>query len=848
MTALSKAQPYPGLRPFDSGDEEFFFGREAQTRGLRTKLDSSHLVAVVGRSGCGKSSLARAGLVPLLNGERDGGGQQIWHIASFRPQGRPIAELTSEMLRLSTVLMERDRPGASNAPGPLQTAASMPPNVHDELRRSRLDAMLRRSSRGLVEAATELALPSWHRLLIIVDQFEEIFRFEDPRGSDADEPTAFVRLLVEAANADSPQIHVLLTMRLDFLGDCARFPRLPEAISDGQFLVPNLSRAERRAAIEEPARKCGKAVRPEVTQRLLNEIGDDPDQLPVLQHVLMRMWQQAGDKTEITLSNYDDTGGVAAAISRHADQIYDALQSAGDRRITEQLFKAISERDRRGRSIRRATPLATLENIVAGNSPPAAGTANSLRHVIEAYRAPDSCFLMPPAGEDLTPDTLIDISHESLLRGWGKLTGVAGKEGWIAEEERDGRTYRSLLEATENGSTLSNTIARQRQQWWSLTEPSAAWAERYGNKFATVEEFVRSSSRRAKAWTVAIIALIVVAVIPSIGFGAYYSYAKVQQNVEREADATARKKLTTAYDTLEQERATLAREYDALTEENRTNLSKLKQAQDKIQAQEKALLQRSRDVDGIIRQAQSVAPLNEAARRDLDNLLKASPVAGDNALQRAYANPKKDGDAATLPTADTGFMWIGSAQDGNLNTLTGDPVLPVAVKVNGEYLTDLDIYLRQGLPERAAYTQQPIAAIMPEGTRVKILSIPPPFARPTGEQTWAQVRVVKYALSTVYFQYAGGTRIQAQQVSKALQDKGYKIPGEERTVAAAGQREVRYFNDDQKSIAAQLATDATQMLRQLGNPSPAVTAKLAGAPTRNNADGKLELWLDIPPK
>jgi len=318
--------------------------------------------------------------------------------------------------------------------------------------------------------------------------------------------------------------------------------------------------------------------------------------------------------------------------------------------------------------------------------------------------------------------------------------------------------------------------------------------------------------------------------------------------VEREADATARKKLTTAYDTLEQERATLAREYDALTEENRTNLSRLKQAQDKIQAQEKALLQRSRDVDGIIRQAQSVAPLNEEARRDLDNLLKASPAVGDNALQRAYANPKKDGDTAALPATDTGFMWIGSAQDGNLNTLTGDPVLPAAVKVNGEYLTDLDIYLRQGLPERAAYTQQPIAAIMPEGTRVRLLSVAPPFQRPTGEQTWAQVRVVKYALSTVYFQFAGGSRDQAKLLSKALQDKGYKIPGEERVGAAAGQREVRYFNDDQKSIAVQLAIDVTQALQQLGYPSLAVTAKFAGDPAKSNADGKLELWLELPPK
>lgn len=288
---LSKDQPYPGLRPFGSGDEDFFFGREAQTRGLRLKLETSRLVAVVGRSGCGKSSLVRAGLVPLLKKEMDSDGGRIWHIASFHPQGRPIAELAQELFRL---LSEAQTTPADRPVQPATVTAQIEPADMEQLRRSRLDAMLRRSSQGLVEAASELRIDSADRLLIIVDQFEEIFRFEDPSGRSADEATAFVRLLIEAINAESPRIHVILTMRLDFLGDCARFARLPEAISDGQFLVPNLSRAERRAAIEEPAKKAGKLIKPEVTQRLLNEIGEDPEQLPVLQHVLM----QRRDHTE----------------------------------------------------------------------------------------------------------------------------------------------------------------------------------------------------------------------------------------------------------------------------------------------------------------------------------------------------------------------------------------------------------------------------------------------------------------------------------------------------------------------------------------------------------------------
>ncbi len=469
MSGVSSSQPYPGLRPFEEGDQDYFFGRDAQTRGLRQKLNTSRLVAVVGRSGCGKSSLVKAGLIPLLAKE-DAGGEPVWRVALFRPQGRPIEELGAALLGL--------------APGEPEDAR--------ELRRSRLAAMLSRSSQGLVEAARELGLSTSGRLLIVVDQFEEIFRFEDPGGKDADEATAFVRLLIEAVNAESPAINVILTMRLDFLGDCARFQRLPEAISDGQYLVPNLSRAERRAAIEAPAKKAGKLIRPEVTQRLLNEIGEDPDQLPVLQHVLMRMWQHAGAASEISLDDYTGTGGVKEAISRHADQIYGALPSDGHRLAAERLFKAISERDRRGRSIRRATRFGDIAAIVSGDDAtiPAAASEQKLLEVVAAFRAPDCCFVMPPVGETITPSTLIDISHESLLRGWGKLTGAPEKEGWIGEEAADGRKYNDLLEDEKRNYVFPSKIADERQLWWRTARPNAAWAERYGARFTAVKDFL----------------------------------------------------------------------------------------------------------------------------------------------------------------------------------------------------------------------------------------------------------------------------------------------------------------------------------------------------------------------
>ena len=158
------------------------------------------------------------------------------------------------------------------------------------------------------------------------------------------------------------------------------------------------------------------------------------------------------------------------------------------------------------------------------------------------------------------------------------------------------------------------------------------------------------------------------------------------------------------------------------------------------------------------------------------------------------------------------------------------------------------IFLRKGPPDRANYAQQESVGIMPEGTRVQIVSILPPYDRASGEQFWAQVQVVKLALPTVFFQFSGGPRDQAQRLSRALQTIGYRIPGEERTSGAAGLREVRYFFRGQSTLARELADNVNRILQQQGLAIPPVTIELKNESTAiaTNPDGKLELWLELP--
>ena len=185
----------------------------------------------------------------------------------------------------------------------------------------------------------------------MVDQFEELFRFGEAAGAkSSDEAAAFVKLLIEAARQTAPRIYVVLTMRSDFIGDCARFRDLPEMVTQGLYLVPRMTRAQRREVIEGPVRVAGGAVTPRLVTRVLNDIGDDPDQLPILQHAMMRAWshwlQRQDRDRPLDIKDYDAIGGAADALSQQADELYDSLDAEG-KRIAHRMFQTSHGEGRR---------------------------------------------------------------------------------------------------------------------------------------------------------------------------------------------------------------------------------------------------------------------------------------------------------------------------------------------------------------------------------------------------------------------------------------------------------------------------------------------------------------------
>ena len=221
-----------------------------------------------------------------------------------------------------------------------------------------LHAALRRGPLGLVQVLGESHLHAAENLLLVVDQFEEIFRFptREDRERDAadkkvdrDEADAFVALLLATPLQDKRRVYIVLTMRSDFLGDCAVFAGLPEALNDSQFLTPRLTLDQRREAIEGPAQVFGGRVQPELVTRLLNDMGSGPDQLPLMQHALMRLWNRGrrpesdGAEVVLTLDDYEKIGSLTDALSQHADEAFNSLLDE-QKPVAEVLFRSLSER------------------------------------------------------------------------------------------------------------------------------------------------------------------------------------------------------------------------------------------------------------------------------------------------------------------------------------------------------------------------------------------------------------------------------------------------------------------------------------------------------------------------
>jgi len=462
---MFEGNPFPGLRPFEFDENYLFFGREEQVTQLLQRLGNTRFLAVVGASGSGKSSLVRAGLLPELHGGTMTSTSIAWDISIMRPGGDPLT-------KLAQALVESNLFGDVNEENVLQTRAT-----------------LSRSGLGLIEAYRQSDIEEGSNLLLLVDQFEEIFRFRQSGDKTGQEASHFIQLLLETARQTDFPIFIILTMRSDFLGDCAEFKGLAEVVNEGEYLIPRLNRKQRARAIEGPVKVGGAEISPRLKQQLLNDIGDDPDQLPILQHALMRMWDywlnNANREQALDLDHYNGIGRMTEALSRHGDEVYEELPDDNHRLLCMKLFKAITEKQGDGRGVRRPLPFSEIDEITGHQR-------DKMLTVIDAYRPIGRTFIMPGENVKIHDKIIIDISHESLMRVWQRL------KNWVNDEADSARIYIRLCETAQLHNRGEAGFYRDPDlkialAWRDNNKPNANWGTRINDSFELAMRFLDDS-------------------------------------------------------------------------------------------------------------------------------------------------------------------------------------------------------------------------------------------------------------------------------------------------------------------------------------------------------------------
>jgi hypothetical protein len=470
MPVLAEIEtPYPGLRPFREDEARYFFGQDIPLEDLRNRLYDQHFVAILGLSGCGKSSLLRAGLLADIRQKRVRGPRPRWLIGYMRPGGDPLHALTDAVCEIESQISTEPR-----------VTAACP---------------LLLDGYGLARFGHEAPLENEQRILIVVDQFEELFRYQRQSATHEakDRAALFVQLLLEAARDPESRVSVVITMRSEFVGDCSLFYGLAEQVNRGTFLLPKMTRDQIEEVILGPAQEADFQIDPSVVQDLLNETDKQDDGLPLLQHALRRIWERwrHGSRTsDISVTDFHSfetkppqgTLLIKHHLDDHLDSIYKTFDE-DQKQAARLLFRLLSQRDRRGRMIRRPLPFSEIVKYAGVER------ENDLRFVIEAFRDEQQgrTFLTPGVPEPID-GSVVDISHECLLRRWDRL----GK--WIDYEHQDAEQFCRLADDADRADrALAIGVARKPlegptlenfSQWRKAAKlVGPGWARRYEGSF-----------------------------------------------------------------------------------------------------------------------------------------------------------------------------------------------------------------------------------------------------------------------------------------------------------------------------------------------------------------------------
>lgn len=413
------ARPYKGLAPFEAEDADLFFGRHEKVEELAAKIERKTFLALIGPSGSGKSSLVRAGLVPRL---RATGG---WATATFKPRNNPLYQLAEALASLS------------------------PGRVGDGLakRTTVLARELQDEPRHILDYVPTVlgAIPSAERLLLVIDQFEELFTLApDPSAiEDRDNPHGAFAAMLDCIGSQPPDevpIRVVATLRADFTGHALRHGIFERLMTDADVLLGPMSPADLTDAVAKPAERFDVAFEPGLVSEIVTTMKGSRGGLPLMQFALDRLWQAQTDR-KLTRACYTEIGGVEGALNEHAEAFRKDLspdKHAALRRIMTRLVKL-------------AAPATGSEDTRAVATRDQIGEED---WTLVTQLAKARLVTTGGAGREIGSETA-EIAHEALIQAWPTL------RAWLDEDRKFGLWRQRLRHDVERwGGTNDDALLR----------------------------------------------------------------------------------------------------------------------------------------------------------------------------------------------------------------------------------------------------------------------------------------------------------------------------------------------------------------------------------------------------
>ncbi|GAA0903805.1 MULTISPECIES: nSTAND1 domain-containing NTPase [Streptomyces violaceusniger group] len=500
-----RRSPYAGLAPFQPQDAERFFGRERLTDDLVTRVRDHRFLAVFGASGSGKSSLLRAGLLPRADAITAGKGE--WRMVLLVPGPHPLEECAARLAALS---------GGS--------ATALSEDLQEKPRALHMTVLQILADR-----------PEDSELLLIVDQFEEVFTL----CTSTRERAAFIEALTTAAQAANSRTRVVIGVRADFYARCSEHPKLVEALRDAQLLVGPMTTDELRRAISQPAVQADCTVETPLLARVVADATGQPNALPLVSHALRETWRRRRGNT-LTLAGYEAAGGIRHALAQTAETVFAGLTPS-----QQHLARAVF-----------------LRLVVLGE-----GADDTKRRVaraeLDALAHPGTQAVLDALAQArlVTLDTdTVEITHEALLQAWPRLAG------WLNEDRAGLLTHQRLTEAatTWEREHKDPGLLYRGSQLATATE----WAERHRSDLLLserVQDFLWASLRQQRRAghlrRAAVAVLAVLAVLASTAAVVAFQQrgaARAERDVAISREITARSEQVESNDTSLAARLSLA--------------------------------------------------------------------------------------------------------------------------------------------------------------------------------------------------------------------------------------------------------------------------------------------------